>query len=199
MKHLALAATAALALGSAPAIAATPGTPGETAEPMAAAPMAAGADIVTAARADTQFSTFARAVEAAGLAETLASGGPYTVFAPTDAAFAQLPAGTLDTLLQPENREQLRSLLLGHVVEGQANAEFLTGQHGQLSSLAGTPVALDGRDGVRVGNVSVVQADIAASNGVIHAIDGVILPQQQAAAPVEPEQDEGSAPNGPQD
>lgn len=139
-------------------------------------------NLVAMARTDAQFSTLAKAIEAAGLADTLSGAGPYTLFAPTDAAFAKLPAGELDRLLQPANREQLKALLMNHVVDGQAKADYLTGKTGEIASLGGGKLALDGTAGVKVGGATVVKADIVASNGVIHAIDTVILPTAAPAA-----------------
>lgn len=157
-----------------------------------AAPAAAvgTTNLVAVAKSDAQFSTLAKAIEAAGLADTLAAAGPYTLFAPTDAAFAKLPAGELDRLLQPANREQLKTLLMNHVVEGQAKAEYFTGKQGEMTALGGGKLALDGASGVKVNGASVVKPDIMASNGVIHAVDSVILPAaaQQAAATAAPAQ-----------
>jgi uncharacterized surface protein with fasciclin (FAS1) repeats len=142
-------------------------------------------NLVALAKSDAQFSTLAKAIEAAGLGDTLSAAGPYTLFAPTDAAFAKLPAGELDRLLQPANREQLKTLLMNHVVEGQAKAEYFSGKNGELTALGGGKLALDGAAGVKIGGATVVKPDIMASNGVIHAVDSVILPaaQQAAAAP----------------
>lgn len=148
-------------------------------------------NLVALAKSDSQFSTLAKAIDAAGLADTLAAAGPYTLFAPTDAAFAKLPAGELDRLLQPANREQLKTLLMNHVVEGQAKADYFSGKNGELTALGGGKLALDGAAGVKIGGATVVKPDIMASNGVIHAVDSVILPaapQQAAAAAQAPTQ-----------
>jgi uncharacterized surface protein with fasciclin (FAS1) repeats len=179
------AATAALAVGATPALAA-PQAAAEKAEAGTAA--AASGNIVATAKASNDFSTLSKAIEAAGLAETLSTAGPYTVFAPTDAAFAKLPAGTLDSLMQPANREQLKTLLSNHVVSGQAKADFFAGKSGEMTSLGGTKLALDGSSGVKVNGATVVKADIAASNGVIHAIDTVLVaaPAQSAAVAPQP-------------
>lgn len=143
-------------------------------------------NLVSIAKSDSQFSTLAKAIDAAGLADTLAAAGPYTLFAPTDAAFAKLPAGELDRLLQPANREQLKTLLMNHVVEGQAKADYFTGKTGEMVALGGGKLALDGAAGVKVNGASVVKADIMASNGVIHAVDSVILPAPQQTASAAP-------------
>lgn len=186
MKTLFLLA-ASTSLLAAPALAGQAAPAADKAAPAAAV---GTTNIVSLAKSDAQFSTLARAIEAAGLADTLAAAGPYTLFAPTDAAFAKLPAGELDRLLQPANREQLKTLLMNHVVEGQAKAEYFTGKQGEMTALGGGKLALDGASGVKVNGASVVKPDIMASNGVIHAVDAVILPAaaQQAAATAAPAQ-----------
>jgi uncharacterized surface protein with fasciclin (FAS1) repeats len=141
-------------------------------------------NLVTVARSDSRFATLARAIEAAGLGSELSAKGPFTLFAPTDEAFARLPAGALDGLLQPANREQLRTLLKNHVVDGAAKADYFAGKSGEMIALGGGKVAVDGASGVKVNGATVVAADIMASNGVIHAIDTVMLPG--AAAPAAP-------------
>lgn len=136
----------------------------------------ASADIVDTAVAAGEFKTLAAALQAAGLVETLKGKGPFTVFAPTDAAFAKLPAGTLDTLLRPENKAQLVSILTYHVVPGKVMSKSLAGKKLEANTVQGTTVAIDGTNGVRVDGARVTQADIAASNGVIHVIDTVLMP-----------------------
>jgi uncharacterized surface protein with fasciclin (FAS1) repeats len=127
-----------------------------------------------------EFSTLLAAVEAAGLAETLSSDGPFTVFAPTDAAFAELPAGTLDALLQPANQDQLTSILTYHVVPAEVMAADV--EAGEVPTVNSAPftVALDGEavaitDG-QGNQANVIETDIDASNGVVHVIDSVLLP-----------------------
>lgn len=122
--------------------------------------------------------TLVKAIKAAGLQETLAGEGPYTIFAPTDEAFAALPPGVLDQLLQPENKDVLVQLLKLHVVPGSVTSNQI--KAGQVGTLAGTPVdiKLSPDGGVTVNNAKVTQADIQASNGVIHEIDKVILPTE---------------------
>lgn len=130
-------------------------------------------NIVEVASDAGSFSTLLAAAQAAGLAETLQSGGPFTVFAPTDEAFAKLPDGTVEALLN--DPDTLRSILLYHVVSGKAES----GQVVQLSSvetLQGGRLAVDATDGVKIGGANVVSADIQASNGVIHVIDSVLIP-----------------------
>ena len=139
---------------------------------------AAEKDIVDTALAAGSFKTLAAALKAADLVDTLKSKGPFTVFAPNDEAFGKLPAGTLDSLLKPENKAKLRSILLYHVVSGQVmsshvvkmdSAQTVNGQNVKISTQGGD---------VMVNNAKVVKADIAATNGVIHVIDTVLLPNE---------------------
>lgn len=152
---------------------ATTTTPGATTAPTSPQ---ADANIVELASSSSSFQTLVQAVEAAGLGEVLAGEGPYTVFAPTDEAFAELPAGALQRLLLPENRELLRQVLAYHVVEGKIpSSEISTGTVDTL--YGGVSVRVDG-DRVIVNDASVIQPDIQASNGVIHGINRVLLPPQ---------------------
>ncbi len=140
--------------------------------------MARSADIVDTAVAAGQFKTLATALKAAGLVEALKGPGPFTVFAPTDEAFAKLPAGTLDDLLKPENRDKLRSILTYHVVSGKVMSSQVVRLR-EAKTLNGQSVRIRTRDGkVSVDNATVVKPDIETSNGVIHVIDAVILPKQ---------------------
>ena len=134
------------------------------------------ADIVDTAVAAGSFNTLVAAVQAAGLEDTLRGEGPFTVFAPTDDAFAALPEGTVESLLQPDNKDQLVSILTYHVVAGKTKSTDLAGQSVSVATVNGADVAVDGTDGVTVNGANVVQADIWASNGVIHVIDAVIMP-----------------------
>jgi uncharacterized surface protein with fasciclin (FAS1) repeats len=114
-------------------------------------------------------------VKAAGLAETLSGKGPFTVFAPTNEAFAALPKGTLEKLLKPENRDLLKKVLTYHVVSGDLMAKDL--RSGKVTTVAGSPVTVQvGHSSVTVNNATVVKADIDAKNGVVHVIDKVLLP-----------------------
>ncbi|MEO0634839.1 MAG: fasciclin domain-containing protein [Pseudomonadota bacterium] len=133
-------------------------------------------DIVDTAVAAGSFTTLVAAVQAAGLVDTLKSPGPFTVFAPTDEAFAKLPAGTVDSLLLPENKDQLVAILTYHVVPGQTLSTDLAGQRLSVATVNGANVHIDGRNGVKVEDANVISADILASNGVIHVIDSVLLP-----------------------
>lgn len=142
----------------------------------AAAPQAASKDIVDTAVANGSFKTLATALQAAGLVETLKGDGPFTVFAPTDAAFAKLPAGTVESLLKPENREKLRRVLTYHVVAGKVDSKAVV-KLTSAKAVSGDMVKISVKDGsVKVNDATVVTADVAASNGVIHVIDTVILP-----------------------
>jgi len=132
------------------------------------------ANIVDTAAAAGSFNTLVAALEAAGLADALKHGN-YTVFAPTDEAFAKLPAGTVEELLKPENRAQLRSILLYHVVRGRYYASQVV-KHHHLYTLQGGKLMIDATDGVKVNDATVIAADVLASNGVIHVIDTVLLP-----------------------
>jgi len=130
--------------------------------------------IVDVAVGAGNFSTLVAAVTAADLVETLSGEGPFTVFAPTDDAFAALPAGVLDALLLPENKALLAQILTYHVVSGKVMAADVT--DGDVATVEGQTIALSTANGVTVNGATVVSADVPASNGVIHAIDAVILP-----------------------
>jgi transforming growth factor-beta-induced protein len=141
-------------------------------------PPAKLSDIVDTAVADGRFKTLAAALGAAGLVDTLKGEGPFTVFAPTDDAFAKLPAGTVETLLKPENLEQLKSILLYHVVSGKVMADQVVTLE-SADTVLGKPVTIKVMDGkVYVNDSQVVLTDVLASNGVIHVIDSVLLPPQ---------------------
>ncbi|MDJ0640008.1 MAG: fasciclin domain-containing protein [Paracoccaceae bacterium] len=133
-------------------------------------------DIVDTAAEAGSFSTLLAAAEAAGLVETLKGDGPFTVFAPTDEAFAALPEGTVEDLLKPENKEQLVSILTYHVVPGKVMSGDLTDDMA-ATTVQGSDIMIDLDNGVMVEEATVVSADIETSNGVIHVIDQVILPE----------------------
>ena len=143
----------------------------------APASMEKGDDIVDIAVSNEDFSTLVAAVQAAGLVETLKSEGPFTVFAPTNAAFAALPAGTVETLLKPENKDQLVKILTYHVVPGAVTSEQLAGKRLSVATVEGQNLHVNATNGVHVNNARVTTADIMASNGVIHVIDKVLLPK----------------------
>ena len=132
-------------------------------------------DIVDTAVAAGAFTTLVKAVQAAGLVETLKGPGPFTVFAPSDAAFAKLPAGTLEAVLA--DKAKLAEILTFHVVPGKVLAKDVAGLNGKtVKTVQGGTLKVDTTSGVKIGDATVVQADVEASNGVIHVIDGVLLP-----------------------
>lgn len=151
-----------------------------TALPLSALPLSAARaetkDIVDVAAGAGSFNTLVTAVKAAGLAETLKGGGPFTVFAPTDEAFAKLPQGTVEDLLKPENKAKLVKIITYHVVEAKVMARDIWGKM-IAKSVEGGSLMVDATDGVKINDAKVVSADVAASNGVIHAIDTVLLPK----------------------
>jgi transforming growth factor-beta-induced protein len=157
-----------------------PATSDSASAEMAAAPPPAEqptSNILQTAAAAGSFSTLSAAIKAAGLEETLSGPGPFTVFAPTDDAFAKLPAGTVDSLLKPENKAKLVAILTYHVVAGNVMAKDVVTST-KLKSVQGQDltVAVDGSS-VSIDGAKVVKTDVAASNGVIHVIDTVVLPK----------------------
>ncbi|KIC44303.1 MAG: fasciclin domain-containing protein [Ruegeria sp.] len=138
---------------------------------------AEAADIVDTAVSAGSFNTLVAAVQAAGLVDTLKGDGPFTVFAPTDEAFAALPEGTVESLLQPENKDQLVSILTYHVVPAKVMSGDIAGKRAKVLTVQGDRLSVNARNGVKVNDAKVVQADIEASNGVIHVVDAVILPE----------------------
>jgi uncharacterized surface protein with fasciclin (FAS1) repeats len=133
-------------------------------------------DIVETAASNPAFSTLVAAVKAAGLVETLQGKGPFTVFAPTNAAFAKLPAGTVEDLLKPENKDKLVAILTYHVVAGNVMAADVV-KLTKAATVQGSDIMIDTSDGVKVNNATVTQTDLKTKNGVIHVIDTVIMPQ----------------------
>ncbi len=131
------------------------------------------ADIVEVASSDDRFKTLCAAVQAAGLVDTLKSEGPFTVFAPTDDAFAKLPAGSVDAML--EDIPKLKSIVLYHVVAGKHLAADVV-KMTQVKTVAGGSLDIDASDGVKVGGATVLTPDVLAGNGVIHIIDTVLIP-----------------------
>lgn len=134
-------------------------------------------DIVDTAVGAGKFNTLVAAVTAAGLVETLKGAGPFTVFAPTDDAFAKLPKGTVEDLLKPENKAKLVSILTYHVLPAKVMAADIAGKKMGAKTVQGTEISVDAMSGVKINGASVVTADIAASNGVIHIIDTVLMPK----------------------
>ena len=134
-------------------------------------------DIVDTAVSAGQFNTLVAAVEAADLVTTLKGDGPFTVFAPTDEAFAALPEGTVENLLKPENKDQLIAVLTYHVVPGKIMSSDIAGTATMVESGQGSELDVNATDGVTVDGATLVTADIETDNGVIHVIDRVVLPQ----------------------
>jgi len=168
-----LAAALALAVPASFALAAPAGDSAKS----HGAPAQARADIVDTAVRAGQFKTLAAALQAAGLVDTLKGAGPFTVFAPTDAAFAALPAGTVENLLKPENHDKLVAILTYHVVPGRVTASQVAGMKA-AKTVEGADLAIRASGGaVTVDGARVVSADVAASNGVIHVIDKVLIPK----------------------
>jgi uncharacterized surface protein with fasciclin (FAS1) repeats len=136
-------------------------------------------DIVDTALAAGSFKTLAKALQVADLVQTLKGAGPFTVFAPTDEAFSKLPAGTLDALLKPENKPKLQRILTGHVIAGKVMAADVV-KTTSAKTVSGNTLTITSRGGaVTVDGAKVVKTDIAATNGVIHVIDSVILPKDE--------------------
>jgi uncharacterized surface protein with fasciclin (FAS1) repeats len=181
MRHtrIAVAATAVLATltlaacGSSSSSSATSAPAASSSSPAASTPASPGT-IVDVAAANPDFSTLVAAVTAAGLAETLSSDGPFTVFAPTNEAFAKLPAGLVDKLLLPANKDVLVKILTYHVLASKVMAADV--KDGKVATVEGSQLTLDTMNGVKVDGATVTTADVAASNGVIHVIDTVLVP-----------------------
>lgn len=149
----------------------------ETSAPSSASATAGQKDIVDTAAGAGSFNTLVAAVQAADLVSTLKSPGPFTVFAPTDDAFAALPAGTVENLLKPENKDQLVAILTYHVIAGEVMSSDIAGKKLEAPTVQGSNLAIDATAGVVVNDANVVAADVDATNGVIHVIDKVLLPQ----------------------
>lgn len=144
--------------------------------PVSRVEAASPGDIVAVASGAGKFNTLVAAVKAAGLVETLQGKGPFTVFAPTDEAFAKLPAGTVESLLKPENKEKLVAILTYHVIAGRVMAADVKTM--KAKTVNGKELSIEVADGkVTVDNAHVVKTDVNASNGVIHVIDAVVLPK----------------------
>lgn len=137
-------------------------------------------DIIDTATKAGSFKTLVTALKAADLVNTLKGPGPFTVFAPTDAAFAKLPKGTVENLLKPENKAKLVSILTYHVVSGKVMSKALAGKTTKAASVEGSEITINATKGVMVDKAKVTKADIETSNGVIHVIDTVIMPPANA-------------------
>ena len=142
------------------------------------------ADSVETAASAGNFQTLVAAIDAAGLTETLQGDGPYTIFMPTDQAFAKLPQGTMESLMKPENKDQLAAILTYHVVPGKVMTKDV--KPGELATVNGAPLVIGYKDGhLMVDNAEVIITDVVTSNGVIHVIDTVVLPNTKTAALVD--------------
>ena len=133
-------------------------------------------NIVETAVQSGKFNTLVAAIKAAGLVNTLNGKGPFTVFAPSDTAFSKLPAGTVDGLLKPENKAKLASILTYHVIPGKVMSGDIAGKKISVKTVQGSEISVDAMYGVKINDSNVVSADIAATNGVIHVIDKVLMP-----------------------
>ncbi len=163
-----------LSVASVVALAGCTSSGGETTTESTPTPSASASDIVAVASSTDDLSTLVTAVSAAGLVETLQGEGPFTVFAPTNEAFAALPEGLLDQLLLPCNQDALAQVLTYHVVAGEVMSSDI--EPGDVPTVEGQSVTLSTDAGVMVNDATVVTADVAASNGVVHVIDGVLVP-----------------------
>ena len=134
-------------------------------------------DIIDTAIGNGSFKTLVAAVKAAGLVDTLKGKGPFTLFAPTDAAFSKLPEGTVASLLKPENKAKLVAILTHHVLAGAVPSKAVVGKKLSPKTVNGTSLSIDGTNGVMVSGAKVVSADVKASNGIIHVVDKVLLPE----------------------
>ena len=134
-------------------------------------------DIIDTAIANGSFKTLVAAVKAAGLVDTLKGKGPFTLFAPTDAAFSKLPKGTVANLLKPENKAKLVAILTHHVLAGAVTSIAVVGKKLSPKTVNGTSLSVDGTNEVIISGAKVVSADVKASNGIIHVIDKVLLPE----------------------
>lgn len=183
-----LTAAAAIALTAGAARAQTTTTEAAAmTTPAAQAPVTAKGDLIDTAQASGQFTTFLIAVSAVNLTPVLKTNQNLTLFAPTDAAFAALPAGTLDTLLLPENGPMLQKVLTYHLINAKVDSSKIKGAKGEVESVEGSPLMLDGSGATpMVDGATIIQADVMASNGVLHVVDKVLLPKDvpglQAAA-----------------
>jgi uncharacterized surface protein with fasciclin (FAS1) repeats len=161
---------------------------GDTASPGTNDSMTGGAataaiegDLLDVAREAGQFTAFARALEAAGLTSALEGDQQLTVFAPTDAAFAELPSGTLDTLLEPANREQLVDILTYHILGAAVTSDQLAGRTVRAQTASGEAVTIDARSGILVNDATVTVPDLRADNGVLHGVNKVLMPSDAPA------------------
>jgi uncharacterized surface protein with fasciclin (FAS1) repeats len=192
MQIAAFGAIAAMAFSSASLAGPARSKASPPAQPAAALPLDSVASQTTAPAQRTtgtvlevatnagQFTTLLAAIKAAGLNETLSGAGPFTVFAPTDAAFGKLPAGTVEELLMPENKAKLAAILTYHVVPGRVSSADLGTMTATPATVQGGTLAIDASSGIKVGGAVVSSPDVSASNGTIHVIDTVLMPPARA-------------------
>jgi uncharacterized surface protein with fasciclin (FAS1) repeats len=160
------------------------GAGGALAQPAAQPAVVAAGDLLATAKAAGQFNTLLKAIEATNLAGVLTTNRNLTLFAPTDAAFAALPAGELDRLMLPENRQQLQQLLTYHLINAPVESSRIKGRKGPVTTVAGSSLMLDGSGNtLMANNATIVQADVRASNGILHVVDKVLSPTTAAAVP----------------
>lgn len=148
-----------------------------TAIVLLAATSAVRADIMSTLKSNPELSTLANAIESGGLSKSLESQGPFTVFAPNNDAFDKLPKAALESLFKPANAEALLGLLTYHVIAERLPSGSLNGKKSELESVEGSILSVDGTAGIKIGEASIVSADIAASNGIVHIIDTVLAPE----------------------
>ncbi|WP_322894510.1 MULTISPECIES: fasciclin domain-containing protein [unclassified Yoonia] len=147
-----------------------------TASFAACVPVATEGNVIDVMAANSDFTTLIAAATAADIVTPMSTLGPFTVFAPSNAAFDALPAGTLENLLLPENKDQLYAIMVYHVVPGTVTTEQMAGQRLTLATINNAGLPVDGRDGLKVGGATVTAGDTPASNGVIHTIDRLLMP-----------------------
>jgi uncharacterized surface protein with fasciclin (FAS1) repeats len=194
-----LSAAAVAALMSGAALAQTaPSAADQTPPPAsaAAAPVVAKGDLVETAKASGQFTTFIKALDATNLTSVLKTNQNLTLFLPTDAAFASLPAGELDKLMLPENGPQLQKVLTYHLINAKVDSSKIKGAKGEVKSVEGSSLTLDGSGPTAmVDGATIVQADVMASNGVLHVVDKVLLPKDLPGAQASAATDEAASAN----
>lgn len=184
-----LTAAAAIALMAGAAHAQTATAPAPAAQAPASSPVVAQGDLIQTAQASGQFNTFLKAVSSVNLTSVLKTNQNLTLFAPTDAAFAALPAGELEKLMAPDNGPLLQKVLTYHLINAKVDSSKIKGAKGEVKSVEGSPLMLDGSGATpMVDGANIVQADVMASNGVLHVVDKVLLPKdvpglQAASAP----------------
>jgi uncharacterized surface protein with fasciclin (FAS1) repeats len=172
-----LRAAALVVLGFAVAVQAQTPPPGPADEPLGETVGQPLGLTLDAALGAGSFDVLSAALRATGLDAELDHRGPYTVFAPTDAAFGALPQGTLERLMQPENRAELARLVMAHLVPGAIRAQDVLGERRTVTTLAGTPLVIDSRTELRIGGARALMLDVPATNGVIHVVDRVLWPE----------------------